>query len=171
MTEIEKIHYQLNRAFDKGSWIGPTVMSTLDGVTAHGAAMRPINNAHTIWELTNHIIFWENLVSRMIVEASVDTSAESKKDWIAIEDSSEDAWYETIRKLQRGHKKLADLVAALDDSRLADKSAELGEDFTVYDMLHGIIQHNIYHAGQIGMLKKSEIFPSRKAPLLNATSK
>jgi len=171
MTEIEKINDQLNRAFDKGSWIGPTVMSTLDGVTAHGAAIRPLSNAHTIWEITNHIIFWENLVSRMIVESSVDTTLESRKDWVAVEDSSEDAWHETLKKLQRGHKKLSDLIATIDDSRLNEKSAELGEDFTVYEMLHGIIQHDIYHAGQIGMLKKSQIFPKRKAPLLNATSK
>lgn len=170
MTEIERIHNQLQNAFYRDSWIGPTVVTVLDGVTAQGAAMRPVDKAHSIWEITNHISFWENLVSRLLQKEPVDTQKESRLDWQPISDRTEEAWHSSLVTLRQGHEHLAAIVASLDDSILEEKSAEIGASFTVYELLHGIVQHDIYHAGQIGLLKKTAVFPAKKGPLLNATS-
>ena len=65
---------------------------------------------------------------------------------------------------------MADVVAKLDETRLEETHSDEDESWSIYDLLHGIVQHDVYHAGQIGMLKKTAIFPTKRAPLLNATS-
>ena len=69
-------------------------------------------------------------------------------------DISEGAWDEAIERLKTGHKKLAQRIAVLTDADLLNKVP--GRDHTVYMTVHGLIQHNLYHAGQIAILKKSE---------------
>jgi uncharacterized damage-inducible protein DinB len=152
MSEVQRIADQLRRAHQGEAWHGPALEETLAGVSAGQAAARPIAKAHTMWEIVQHISVWENVIRRRLSgEVVVDLSPE--QDWPAISDSSEAAWKRTREDLERGLEELQQVIARLDDRRLSEPVPGLGYD--VYFMLHGAVQHALYHAGQIALLKRA----------------
>ncbi|HJZ80134.1 MAG TPA: DinB family protein [Pyrinomonadaceae bacterium] len=153
MTEIERILDQLKRAYEGHAWHGPAVREALDGVTAAQAHARPLANAHTIWELVQHIAVWEDAGRRRVEGDRAKIEISSPEDWPPPEDTSEAAWEQAKAALDRGHQSLVAAVARVPESRLDEPILESMS--TVYVTLHGVIQHDIYHAGQIAMLKKA----------------
>ena len=155
ITEIERIRDQFRRAFDGEAWHGPSVLSLLQGITAQQAAAHPIAGAHSIWELTLHIAAWERACKRRLEgDPAQLTDAE---DWQPIKDTSEAAWETTKRQLIENHGELLDAISKVDESRLNEpiiKEANTPYS-SVYVTLHGGVQHDLYHAGQIAMLKKA----------------
>lgn len=150
MSEIERIQDQLKRAFEGSAWSGPSVLEVLDGVSAAKAAKRPIKGAHSIWEVVLHIGVWEDVVRRRALgEKFQPTDAQ---DWPAVRTKTPAAWAAAIRKLKAGHAKLREVVASYDESRLDQPMVPGGS--TAYVQFHGAIQHDLYHAGQIAILKK-----------------
>ncbi|MGB6384719.1 MAG: DinB family protein [Terriglobales bacterium] len=153
MSETARIADQLRRAFDGDAWHGDSVVEILEGVTAEQAAARPIKHAHTIWELMLHIAAWDGAVLRRLGGVAVTLSDE--ENFPAVTDASETAWRKVRAEVRRVHEKLIAAVAALPDSRLDDiVPGKEGAHYTFYYMLHGVVQHELYHAGQIALLKK-----------------
>jgi len=155
MTEVERIVDQSRRAFDGEAWHGPSVVATLKKVTAKQAAARPIASAHSIWELALHIEAWEQAcLRRLHGDPALLTDEE---DWPAVTDTSDVAWQRTRQELANNHQQLLEAIAAVDESRLDQRmNADSGaEGSSVYVTLHGVIQHNLYHAGQIAILLKA----------------
>jgi len=155
MTEIERISDQFRRAFDGNAWHGPSVMALLEGVTASQAAARPIPSAHSIWQLVSHIAAWERACLRRLNGDPAQLTDE--EDWPAVFDTSEVAWQKTKDELVATHQQLLDKIGGLDDARLNqpiinDPSTTYS---SVYVTLHGGVQHDLYHAGQIAILKKA----------------
>ena len=152
MSEIKRLNDQLKRAFQGKAWHGPSVSEVLEGVTAAQAAAHPIEGTHSIWELTLHIGTWERVGRRRIEEPTpIDVSDE--EDWPAVEDTSDDAWSRTLDELKRSHEALRAAIRGLDEARLEDIVP--GTQYSVYFLLHGVSQHDLYHAGQIALLKKA----------------
>jgi len=156
MSEVERISDQLQRAFNGEAWHGPSVLKILEGVTAQQAAAHPIPGAHSIWELTLHIAAWENACRRRLEGDPAQLSDE--EDWPTIEDTGEEAWHATQQHLRDNHQALLDAIAALDESNLDRPIIENAETpfSSVYVTLHGAVQHDLYHAGQIAILKKAK---------------
>ena len=155
MSEVERIRNQFERAFDGEAWHGPSVMSLLEGVTAEQAAAHPIPGAHSIWELTLHIAAWEDACRRRLEGDSAQLTDE--EDYPPITDTSQAAWENVKRKLTDVHRRLLDAIATTDDSRL-DQPIVSNAEMTLasaYVTLHGGVQHSLYHAGQIAILKKA----------------
>lgn len=152
MTEVERIVDQLKRAYEGKAWHGPAVREVLAGVTAEQAAQRPLANAHNIWELAVHIGVWEAFVRRRL-EGELITDVPPEQDWPPMTDISEAAWKKTLAQLEEGHMQLRKVIAALPESRLSETVQGMG--YSVYYMLHGVVQHDLYHAGQVALLKKS----------------
>lgn len=152
MTEISRITDELQRAFAGPAWHGPALMQTLAGVTADIAAAHPIRQAHSIWEIVLHVTAWRPAVVRRLRGETVELTGAA--DWPHIEKFTTPAWEEAIRNLEQAHGNLFDEVRRLTDSRLAERVA--GKDYDVRFMLHGMAQHDAYHAGQIAVLKKGE---------------
>ena len=151
MTEIERIVDQLNRAFAGEAWHGPAVIEILEGITARQAAAHPLAGGHSIWELALHITAWTRAGSRRLRgDRAQLTDAEN---FPAVRDSSERAWEEARRSIKQAHEELRSAILLLDDSRLDQPIIE-GMS-SIYVTLHGIIQHSLYHAGQIAILKKA----------------
>lgn len=151
MSEAERIRNQFERAFDGDAWHGPSVLSLLDGVTAQEAASHPVAGAHSIWELTLHIAAWEDACRRRL--EGDPAQLRDEENWRPISDTSEAAWEKTKRELVDVHRRLLDAIARMDDSRL-DQPILSGES-SAYVTLHGGVQHSLYHAGQIAVLKKA----------------
>jgi len=157
MSEIDRITDQLQRAFKKDSWSGPSLQEVLANVTAECAAARPLADAHTIWEIVLHVTGWKDAVRRRLNGEPVRLPLEG--DWPAVTDTSPAAWQSTIAKLEQRHEELAQTVQSLTEARLKDiliteQSRETGGGVSCYITLHGIVQHDLYHAGQIALLKK-----------------
>ena len=150
MSEIGRIQEQLKRAFEGPAWSGPSVLEVLDGVSASRAAKRPIKGAHSIWEVTLHIGVWEEVVRRRALGEKYNPS--DAEDWPAVRVKTPAAWTAAIKKLKAGHLALVDVVAAFDEERLDQPLVPGGS--TGYVQFHGAVQHDLYHAGQIAVLKK-----------------
>ncbi len=151
MTEVERLSEQLTLGFQGESWHGPPVMELLAEVSAKQAAAKPVQNGHGIWELVKHMILWEQIIYRRLRGEEARLSEED--DWLPITDTSESAWQETVAELASGHEALVDAVSHLKDEQLDEPVA--GTPFTLDFFIYGVLQHNLYHAGQIALLKKA----------------
>ncbi len=151
MTESQRIAEQLKLAFEGPAWHGPAVMQILAGVTAEGAAQKPLRAAHSIWEIVLHIAVWEDVARRRTLGEKAEPTDE--EDWPAVADPSEVAWKTALQALEAGHRRLRATVEALEEARLSQEVT--GRGYSLYVMLHGVVQHDLYHAGQIAILKKA----------------
>jgi uncharacterized damage-inducible protein DinB len=153
-SESGRIADQLRRAFNGEAWHGDSVFEILEGVSAAQAAARPIPNAHTIWELALHIAAWDGAVLRRMGGAAVSLS--DTENFPPVTDTSEAAWRAALGQVRRTHHDLIAAVAEFPDSQLADMvPGKEGAHYNFYYMLHGVVQHELYHAGQIAILKKA----------------
>ena len=149
--EVERIQNQLERAFTGEAWHGPSLLELLADVDATKAAAHPIAGAHSIWELVLHIATWDKTVASRLGGNSGKVSAE--ENFPAINDTSEAAWQQAIETLKRNHRELIEAMSSVEESRL---DAPVVEGMSsVYVHMHGAVQHDLYHAGQIAILKKA----------------
>jgi uncharacterized damage-inducible protein DinB len=155
MNEVERITDQYQRAFDGEAWHGPSVLSLLEGVTATQACAHPIPGAHSIWELTVHIAAWESAIARRLRGDRAQLT--DSEDWTIINDNSEEAWQSTIQQLVANHQGLLDEISKIDQAKLDRSIIEDPQTpfSSIYVTLHGGVQHDLYHAGQIAILKKA----------------
>ena len=155
MTETERISNQFQRAFDGEAWHGPSVLSLLNDVTAEQAAAHPIPGAHSIWELTLHIAAWEDACRRRLQGDPAQLSDD--ENFPPVNDTGAAAWENAKSKLIDVHRRLLEAIAEIDDARLDQpiiNSTEIPFS-SAYVTLHGGVQHSLYHAGQIAILKKA----------------
>jgi len=155
MTQSALLADQIRRAFDGEAWHGDSVLEILNGVDAKTAAARPINNAHSIWELVLHITTWdEATITRAGGKAFMPTD---EQNFPPVKDTSETAWKKAVDRLIETHSKLIETVVNFPDSRLHDQvPGKTGAHYDFYYLFSGIVQHELYHAGQIALLKKAQ---------------
>jgi len=150
-TEVQHIDDQLERAYRKGAWSGPTVLETLEGISAKTAAARPIDDAHSIWEITLHIGVWKHVVTRRLKGEPM-SDVPTEMDWPTVTDTSAAAWRRALAELEARHQELRKALAEIRDDQLDQPPTKQGS--SRYVQLHGVIQHDLYHAGQIAVLRK-----------------
>ena len=158
MSEIDRILDELERDHTGDTWHGSPVTQILRGVTAAQAAARPIPQGHSIWELVLHMTSWKNEVRRRIEGAPAGEPQEG--DWPAVGDATEARWTEARAALDRAHAALTAAVRGLSESKVFaptndPRVRETGAGVSHYTLLHGLVQHDAYHAGQIAILKKA----------------
>jgi uncharacterized damage-inducible protein DinB len=154
MGEVERIVDQLQRAFAGDAWHGPSLKDLLADVDAEAAGARPIPGAHTIAEIVAHVSTWTDVVRRRL-EGEWIGSLPPEQDWPAPGPPrwDEAAWSEALRRLAEAQRGLAAAMARVGDQRLPEVTPE--KEYSVYVMLHGAVQHALYHAGQIALLKRA----------------
>jgi len=150
-SEVQRIQNQLERAFAGEAWHGPSLLKILADIDAAKAAARPIAGAHSIWELVMHIAAWDKAVTDRLEGGRGAVSSE--ENFPVIDDSSEASWQKAIETLKQNHRELLEAIGRVEDSRLDEPVAE--EMSSAYVHLHGAVQHDLYHAGQIAILKKA----------------
>ncbi len=151
MTEIQRILDQFDRAFEGNAWHGPAVRELLAGVSAKQAAAKPPFGSHSIWHIVLHMAAWQDVVRRRVTGENI-ADLPPHLDWPSIPDMSDNAWLQTVEKLTQTKQNLRQTISHLPDQRLEEIIS--GKGYSIYFMLHGVIQHNLYHAGQIAILKK-----------------
>ena len=148
MRPTERLLDQLNRSFGGEAWHGPALRNLLDGITDAQAKSHPIRGAHSILELVVHVGTWNDVVARRI-GGTVVASGEVD-DWA---DVAKITWPAAIEKLERAQSRLADAVARLSSEGLEQPVA--GEKRSTFSEIAGVLQHTVYHSGQIALLKKA----------------
>jgi uncharacterized damage-inducible protein DinB len=151
MSEISRILDQMDRAMTGEAWHGPALFELLEGVSAEQASTHPMRGAHSIWEIANHIASWNRIVHQRLAGHAVDVKPDM--DWPPVWEASETEWRRSLDMLRESRANLRGAVASLRDDELSLPPA--GTEHSRYVTLHGVVQHDLYHAGQIALLKKA----------------
>jgi uncharacterized damage-inducible protein DinB len=157
MGEINRIVDQMDRAMNGEAWHGPHLEELLKDVSAQQAAAHPVAGAHSIWELVNHIGAWNAILAQRASGMAV--AVTSEQDWPPVTDTSAQGWKRSLEQMRASRAQLRGAVLKLNDAQL-DEIAP-GKDHSIYVMLHGGVQHDLYHAGQIAVLKKGAAIKAR----------
>ncbi len=157
MSEVGRIWDLLQRAHEGDAWHGPSLRELLADVNAERAAARPISGTHTIWEIVDHLAAWEDIVRRRLDGEHIEEVAPGISFPEAPARDAE-AWRSSVQRLESGHHRLRQTLSALDDQALSTTAP--GRDYPTYVMVYGVLQHDLYHAGQIALLKKALGLPT-----------
>lgn len=153
-SEAARLADQLRRAFDGDAWHGPALLELLGDIDAATAASHPLPDVHSIWELVLHIAAWDDAVNRRIVFKKA-LQLNNAENFPAVADKSPAAWKNAVAHIKKAHAALLKTVKGLPDKRLRERVP--GKKYDIGFMLQGVAQHEIYHGGQIAILKKTRL--------------
>ena len=143
----------LDAAYDHPSWHGPNLRGSLRGVSLAEAAWRPAPRRHNIWELLVHAAYWKYIGLRRLTGARRGSFVYQGSNWFTRpEAATSAAWKADLAALESSHRALREAVAALPAGRLAERPA--GSRVTNFALISGVAAHDLYHAGQIQLLKR-----------------
>jgi uncharacterized damage-inducible protein DinB len=142
----------LARALAGEAWHGPSVLEALEGISAEQAAAYPLVGAHSIWELVLHLCGTYGLVLRRL--GGDGRQLAESEDWPPVPEPSAENWSDSLRVLKQLNEELIDAVKSFPAERL-DEPLVMESPYTAYTQIIGVTQHNLYHAGQIALLKKA----------------
>lgn len=151
-SEVSRLEEQLGRALEGEAWHGPSVLETLEGVSAEQAAAHPIAGAHSIWELVLHLCGAYGLVLRRL--GGDGRQLTEPEDWPSVPEPTAENWSNSIHALKQLNEYLRNAVRSFSEERL-DQQLVPEAPYTAYTQFIGITQHDLYHAGQITLLKKA----------------
>lgn len=137
----------IDEAYDRKSWHGTNLRGSLRGVTAEEALWRPAPGRHNIFELTLHCAYWKYVVWRKLTGAKRGSFPAKGSNFFATPDKlSEDGWKLAVELLWTMHREMRAAIAGASAEKLSDTKMQV--------MLRGIAAHDLYHAGQIQLLKR-----------------
>jgi uncharacterized damage-inducible protein DinB len=147
-TELERLIDLVDRAWAGYAWHGSSVLEALDGVTAADAAARPIERSHTIGELVLHMARWKRAVAtRLGGQPDAPGEAENFPEFRARE------WRSALAGLRRAHEAVRAAISRLAPERLEEPAVPGGT--ACFLQAHGIVHHDLWHAGQILVLRRA----------------
>lgn len=153
-SESLRIADQLRRAFSGKAWHGPALNEVLANITAEQAVARPLPAAHSIWELTLHIEVWAHAALEATKGTPMAKIVGTEEDWRPAGNGAA-AWASAQERLFSTAEQLAQAIERFSDERLQEIVP--GRKYDFYFLFHGIVQHSLYHGGQIAMLKKAVV--------------
>jgi hypothetical protein len=144
----------LDEAFVRKAWHGPNLRGSLRGLTAKQAAWRPAPRRHNIWELAVHAAYWKFAVRRALTRHERGRFRFPGSNWFPRpeEDASDAAWKRDLAALVNEHRRLVEVVSRLRGRDLRGRPP--GSSFTRARLIQGAAAHDLYHAGQIQLLKR-----------------
>jgi uncharacterized damage-inducible protein DinB len=150
MSEVQRISRLLKHGYDGQPWYGTALSKLLADVTAEQAAVKPFPKLHSIWQEVLHAIAWRKATLRML-SGEPFSGLSDAENWPEPSNCDAAAWKTTLGELAQTQIELQTALADLTDERLTEKPGD--KPFTLYVLLHGIIHHDVYHAGQIALLR------------------
>lgn len=152
-SEIKHLLGLLDEAYNRAAWHGPNLRGSIRGITAREAAERPRAGRHNIWEIVVHAAYWKYAVRRRLVGEKRGSFSLHGSNWFRQPtDRSEKAWRADAALLDREHQKLREVVAKIRPAEL-DHPAR-GSQTLVRRLIAGVAFHDVYHAGQIQLIKR-----------------
>lgn len=152
-SEIDTLLIVLDQAYDRPSWHGSNLRASLRGVGPELAAWRPGEGRNSIWDLVLHAAYWKYRVCRWIAAEPPASFGRPGSNFFALPDPPDAAaWRDDRELLDEWHRRLRAEIAAFDGDRLDERAGR--DRWTYRDFINGIAAHDLYHAGQIQLLKK-----------------
>jgi uncharacterized damage-inducible protein DinB len=148
MSELKNIASMLSKVYEKNAWHGPSVKEVLAPIGAEHALKR-LPNTHSIIELVNHMTAWRIFTARKLAgdtkfKVTEDLNFPNSTDWPA-----------ALSELENSQNELIAAIASFPPERLDETVPHATHHYTYYTLLHGIIQHDLYHLGQIMLIHKA----------------
>jgi uncharacterized damage-inducible protein DinB len=150
MSEVTRILNHYDSVLNGAPWRGDAIWQVLAGISAETAAARPLQGSHTIWEIVMHMTFWEGVATQRLVGQPA--GLVEALNFPAMPAASEENWTQTLDQFHASNQNLRAALAKLDAARLDELTAAAKR--TYYGEAHGVIEHTVYHAGQIVLLLK-----------------
>jgi uncharacterized damage-inducible protein DinB len=151
MNSIDLLVAQIDQAYDRRSWHGTNLRGSIRGVSARQAVWRPHPDRHNIEEIVIHAAYWKYAVQRRLTGEKRGLFGFRGSNWFPREDCDPQQWQADVRQLHDAHRRLRKTVASMAH---LDLRRRLSTSWTVADLVSGIIAHDLYHAGQIQLLKR-----------------
>jgi DinB family protein len=150
-SEVSLLLSILDEGYSRKAWQGPNLRGSLRGVTAREATWRARSGRHNIWELVLHAAYWKYAVWRMLSGQKRGSFPEKGSNWFARSAGSERKWRADLALLEESHRRLREVVAGLPASALSRRPR--GSKYRTATMIYGVASHDVYHTGQIQLLK------------------
>jgi|SRR5262245_44246887 len=151
MSEKRHMLDLLDRAHRAKAWHGPALLETLKGVTPAMAAKRLVPGAHTIWELVEHVATWNDIVARRLA-GETPPQPPASVNFPRTPRPAPAAWKAALGRLAASQRRFRAAVVKFPEAQLGRVRSNASSPW--YVLIHGQIQHQLYHAGQIAMLRR-----------------
>jgi hypothetical protein len=152
-AEIALLLRLLDQAYDRQAWHGPNLRGSIRGLHAAAAAWRPHPERHCIAEIVVHAAYWKYAVRRRLRGDKRGSFALKGSNWFSLpRPFTEGAWRDQIALLEEQHRALRATVAELSPARVHSRAA--ASKVSNATLIYGCASHDIYHAGQIQLLKR-----------------
>jgi len=148
--ELKHLIKMLQHTYEKNAWHGPAVKEVLEHLTAADAQKR-LPDSHSIIELVAHMTAWRNFVVKKL-QGNTEYKVTDEMNFPTPTD-----WPKVVDELESSQTKLLEALKGFDSSKLYDAVPHGSYNYNFYTLLHGIIHHDLYHAGQIALIKKQTI--------------
>ncbi len=150
----------LDQAYEKKAWHGPNLRGSIRGVSAAEASWSPGTGRRSIAEIVVHCAYWKYAVRRRLLSEQRGSFPLKGSNWFTLpKPLTEEQWRGYASLLQEQHRALRAAIADYPEARLERRSP--GSKTTAVTLIYGIASHDLYHAGQIQLLKRlARQFPS-----------
>jgi uncharacterized damage-inducible protein DinB len=143
----------IDEAYEKQTWHGPNLRASVRGLSAGQALWRPGPGRHNIWEIVVHAAYWKYTVRRRLLGEKRGSFPLEGSNWFPRSDAANaKAWKDDLQLLDECHRSMRKAIASIPESKLNIKSPN--SKYTNVAIIYGIANHDIYHAGQIRLLKR-----------------
>ena len=150
--EVRRIAEMLHNTYSGAAWHGPSVREVLGQISPE-KAFRETEKIHRICELVQHVTAWRIFALRRI-SGDADYEVSEQENWMKIKRQDGNAWNEILDRLHNSQQDLLRALETIADEKLDDMVDKKG--YTYYTLLHGLIQHDLYHLGEIALLARLE---------------
>jgi len=151
--EINKLVRKMKSIYDGDPWYGDSIQKKLQNITPEIALERPIPDAHCIAELLAHIISWRELLNKRLQgEDAFSVSQQESFNWTRFDPDPETMWDSLLKALDKNQQQIISQLKQEDDALLNQKVAQRSYNYRY--LIKGIMEHDIYHLGQIALLRK-----------------
>ena len=150
---MPQVLFLIDQSYDKKAWHGTNLRGSVRGLSARQAAWRPSPHRHNIWEIVVHCAYWKYIVRRRLLGEKKGSFPLKGSNWFHRPTAlTEREWRRDIELLETSHARLREAVAGLkaSDLPLVPSSSKVSNAA----ILIGIASHDVYHAGQIQLLKR-----------------
>jgi uncharacterized damage-inducible protein DinB len=161
-SELALLLRIVDEAYERKAWHGPNLRGSLRGVAVEEAAWRPGADRHNIWEVAVHVAYWKYANWRRLTGEKRGSFPYKGSNWFARPDApTEKAWRADLALLDEQHRRLREAIARIPQRRLSERSS--GSRHRVDTLAYGTAAHDVYHAGQIQLVKR--LFRDRETRL------
>ena len=156
--KVNQFIEQFTALYDGQPWYGDSLCQILENVTPRKGFWQPAQDAHSIAQLISHLIYWrQSLIKRLAGDLHYKSSMQSDENWKSNEQLKKEGWKSLMNSLAESQAQLLSLLSKQKDSLLKKKYSDQA---TFQEVITGILQHDLYHTGQIAYIKS--IYPKNK---------